>query len=77
MEVRDNELWLTGERKQEEENGKSYHCVEQHYGRFERVIPLPVEVDEGNVQAHYQDGVLKITVPKSAAVRSKRIPITT
>ncbi len=68
MEVRDNELWLTGERKQEKGNGKSYHCVERHYGRFERVIPLPVEVDEGNVQAHYQDGVLKITVPKSAAV---------
>jgi len=78
VEMRGNELWLTGERKQEkEEKGKNFHRVEQQYGRFDRVIPLPVAVDEGKIEAHYQDGVLKITVPKSEAVRPKRIPITT
>ena len=78
VEMRGNELWLTGERKQEkEEKDKNYHRVEQQYGRFERVIPLPVAVDDGKIEAHYQDGVLKITIPKSEAVRPKRIPITT
>ena len=78
VEIRGSELWLTGERKQEkEEKGRNYRHVEQQYGCFERVIPLPVEVDEGNIEAHYQDGVLKITVPKSEAVRAKRIPVKT
>ena len=78
VEMRGNELWLTGERKLEkEENGKNFHRIEQQYGRFERVIPLSVPVDEGTIEAHYRDGVLKITVPKSEAVRPKRIPIST
>ena len=65
-------------RKQEkEEKGKTYHRIEQEYGRFERVIPLPLPVDEGKVKAEYHDGILKIMVPKSEAVRPKRIPIST
>ncbi len=76
VEVRGQELWLSGERKQEkEEKGKTYHRVEQEYGRFERVIPLPAPVDEGKIKAEYHDGILKVMVPKSEAVRPKRIPI--
>jgi HSP20 family protein len=76
VEVRGQELWLSGERKQEkEEKGKTYHRIEQEYGRFERVIPLPTPVDEGAVKAEYHNGILKVLVPKSAAVRPKRIPI--
>ena len=78
IELRNNELWVSGERKQEkEEKHKTYRHTEQRYGRFERVIPLPVEVDEDNIEAHYQDGVLKITVPKSEAIRSKHISVRT
>jgi HSP20 family protein len=76
VEMRGNELWLLGERKQEkEEKGKNYHRIEQEYGRFERVIPLAAPVNEGKIKAHYQNGVLKITVPKSEAVRPKRVPV--
>jgi HSP20 family protein len=78
VEMRGNELWLTGERKQEkEEKGKNYHRIEQEYGRFERVIPLAAPVSENQIKAHYQNGVLKVTVPKSEAVRPKRVPIST
>jgi HSP20 family protein len=78
VEMRGNELWLSGERKQEkEEKGKNYHRIEQEYGRFERVIPLAMPVSDDKIKAHYQNGVLKVTVPKSEAVRPKRVPIST
>jgi len=78
VEMRGNELWLTGERKQEkEEKGKNFHRVEQEYGRFERVIPLAAPVSGDKIKAHYQNGVLKVTVPKSEAARPKRVPIST
>ena len=78
VEIRGNELWLAGERKQEkEEKGKNYHHIEQEYGRFERVIPLAASVNDGKIKAQYQNGVLKVTVPKSEAVRPKRVPVLT
>jgi HSP20 family protein len=76
VEMRGNTLWLTGERKQEkEEKGKNYHRIEQEYGRFQRVIPLALPVSEDKITAHYQSGVLNITVPKSEAVRPKRVTV--
>ncbi len=76
VEMRGNALWLTGERKQEkEEKGKNYRRIEQEYGCFERVIPLAVPVSEDKIKAHYRSGVLKVTVPKSEAVRPKRVPV--
>jgi HSP20 family protein len=78
VEIRENELWLTGERRHEkEESGKNYHRIEQEYGRFERVIPLAAPVSEDKIKTHYQNGVLTITAPKSEAVRSGRVPICT
>ena len=41
------------------------------------MIPLPLPVDESKIKAEYHDGILKITVPKSEAVRPERIPIAT
>ena len=78
VEMRGKELWVTGERKQEkEEKGKNYHHIEQEYGRFERVIPLAAPVSEDKIQAHYKNGVLKVAVPKSEAVRPKRVTVST
>lgn len=76
VELRGNELWLTGDRKQEkEEKGENYHRIEQEYGHFERVIPLAVPVNEDKINARYENGVLKITVPKIEAAKPKRIAI--
>ena len=78
VELRGSELWLAGERKQEkEEKGKNYHRIEQEFGRFERVVPLALPVSEDKIKAHYENGVLKVTVPKSEAVHPKRIAVTT
>lgn len=78
VEMRGNELWLSGERKEEkEEKGKNYRRIEQEYGRFERVIPLAAPVNEEKIAAKYQNGVLTVTIPKSEAVKPKRVPIST
>jgi HSP20 family protein len=78
IELKDRHLWITGERKCEcEEKGKTYHRIERQSGRFRRVIPLSESVEAEKVSADYKDGVLHIKVPKSEAVRPKRIEVKT
>jgi HSP20 family protein len=76
VELKDDQLWITGERKQEvEENDKTFHRVERHYGRFQRVIGLNDDADTDAVDAKYEDGVLRISVAKSEAALPKRIEV--
>ena len=75
-EIRNGDLWITGERKQEhEEKQKNWHCVERRYGQFRRVIGLGQDVDAEKINAEYRDGVLKITAPKAETAKLKRIPV--
>jgi HSP20 family protein len=78
MEVllQDGVLTLRGEKKAETED-KERHFSECFYGRFERSIPLGYEVEEDKVDAHFKNGVLTVTLPKSAKAQSsvKRITI--
>ncbi len=72
--VRDNILSLNGERKAEkEEKGESYHRVERSYGSFSRSFALPSSVDEAKVSAEYQDGVLRIHLPKREEAKPRKI----
>jgi len=76
VELRDNDLWITGERKEEhEEKQKNWHRIEHRYGQFRRVIPLAHNVDAEKIDAEYKDGVLKILVPKTESAKPKRIAI--
>ena len=76
MEVKDNQLWITGEKKEEQEqNGKRYHRVERRYGMFQRMIPLTTQVNADHIAADYKDGVLTVRVPKAESAKPKRIPI--
>ena len=52
---------------------------ERFYGRFERQITLDRDVDDSAVNATFKNGVLTVTVPRSARAveRSRRIPINT
>jgi len=52
-----------------------YHITERAYGRFERVLPLPAEIDQENTKANYKSGVLTLTMPKSKAVTPRVIQI--
>ena len=76
VEVKENALWITGEKKEEkEEKGKTFHRIERRAGMFRRVFQLPVEVSEEQVDARFAEGVLKITLPKAAKVAPKQIEV--
>jgi HSP20 family protein len=69
-------LTLKGEKKKEsEEKGENYHLVERSYGAFSRSVQLPAEVEEDKVKASYKDGILTITLPKSARAKERAIKI--
>ena len=78
VELKNEALWITGEKREEkEEKGKTFHRTERRYGEFRRTIPLPGTVNEEKVKAHFENGLLKVTIPKSEEAKPKRIPIKT
>lgn len=63
----DDTLTISGEKKEEKKSDKDeFHLIESAYGSFKRVIGLPQTVDLSKVEAHFQNGVLTIKVPKKA-----------
>ena len=76
LEVTANSLTINGERKSEiktEEEG--FTRTEFRYGKFHRVIPLPVQVDNTNVAAEYKDGSLNLTLPKAEEEKNKVVKV--
>jgi HSP20 family protein len=69
------ELTLQGERKPVGNETSTWHYRERGEGRFQRVLTLPVPVDAGKVEARLEQGVLRLVLPKSEAVRPHRIPV--
>jgi HSP20 family protein len=60
-------LSIKGEKKAErEEKKKNYHLTERSYGSFERSFHLPDDIDQQKIAADFDNGVLKVVVPKSA-----------
>ena len=75
LTVHDGVLTLRGEKKSQTED-KDRGYSERWYGRFERRIALPFGVEEAKAEASFRDGVLTVTLPKSAeAASGRRIPI--
>ncbi len=69
-------LIIKGEKKQKtEEKKENYHRIETRYGSFSRAFRLPAGVVQENVEAKYDKGVLKITLPKKEEVKPKQINI--
>lgn len=59
-------LIIKGEKHQEkEEKDKRFHRIERTYGSFYRTVRLPVEVRPDTIEAVYEDGILKVTLPKT------------
>lgn len=73
----DGMLIVSGERSQERrEEEEGYVRSERRYGHFYRAIPLPEGVDESNIDASFDKGVLEITVPVSGKhEQGRRIPV--
>ena len=77
LEVKDNTLTLSGEKKFEQPaEGVEYRRVERVAGKFVRSFTLPELVKHDAIKATYQDGVLEIQVPKAEEAKPKQIEIT-
>ncbi len=76
IEVTDNTLIVSGERKEEkEEKEASYYRREIAYGSFYRAIQLPSDIDPEKINAKYENGVLVIEIPKSEKARKREIKV--
>ncbi len=69
-------LSIAGERKEEpkEEKSESYR-EERYFGKFYRSVQLPTAVDADRVEAKYEDGVLRVTLPKTEEAKRKQIDV--
>lgn len=75
ISVEDGVLTLRGEKRSSRDDEESGYR-ERSYGSFERRIALPFNIDENACSAHFEDGVLKITLPKTEEkARGRRIPV--
>ncbi|BAY65239.1 heat shock protein Hsp20 [Calothrix brevissima NIES-22] len=72
IEVTENAVKVVAERKTEnQERTRS----EFYYGKFQRVIPLKARIQNTNVTADYQDGILTLTLPKSEQEKNKVVKV--
>lgn len=76
LRVEDNVLTIKGEKRTETED-KERHYSERYYGRFERRLAIPAEIDEERAEATFKNGVLTVALPKTDRAKdgAKRIPI--
>jgi HSP20 family protein len=75
--VDDDVLTIRGEMEQKDEAAEGqYLRREIRYGRFERSLRLPPTVDAEHAHAHFEHGMLKLTLPKKPEARSRTIKIT-
>jgi HSP20 family protein len=78
VSLQENVLTITGEKKQEKEEKEKderYHRVERSYGSFSRSMRLPAGVESGKVNATFKNGVLTVTLPKTASAKATPIPV--
>jgi len=69
-------LTLRGEIKEDEEyKNANYHIKEMRQGSFSRTMTLPVKVDADKAKAEFENGVLRLTMPKAEEVKPKTITV--
>jgi HSP20 family protein len=74
----DGTLTIRGEKKEEkEEKKKDYFMSERHYGSFQRSFTVPDGIDPEKIEAAFKNGVLTVTLPKTAESQKtvKRIEV--
>lgn len=78
IEVLDRYLVIRGEKQITREHTEGhYHVTECAYGRFERAIPLPDDVESDKAEASYNNGVLRVQLPKTESRQRKTIKVET
>ena len=76
LSIENNVITLRGERKFEKtEDTDNYHRVERSYGAFTRSFTLPQTVSAEGATAEYNNGVLRVTLPKREETKARRIQV--
>jgi HSP20 family protein len=74
MSVLGNQITISGEYPAPAE-GRQYLHRERSAGRFERTLTLPTELDSDKAEAHYEHGVMRLTVPRVETAKPRRIAL--
>jgi HSP20 family protein len=77
LSIENNVITLRGERRFEKtQETDNYHRVERSYGAFTRSFTLPQTVSGEGATAEYNNGVLRVTLPKREEAKPRRIQVT-
>ncbi|HET8622591.1 MAG TPA: Hsp20/alpha crystallin family protein [Gemmatimonadales bacterium] len=77
LTVETNVLTVRGEKREETRSDQEQtHRAERTYGWFERAFALPSTVDPEQIEARYENGILRITIRKADRARPREIPVT-
>lgn len=78
ISISGNTLTIKGEFTEEQEGErKNIHFRERRYGKFQRTATLPSTVDADKIEASFENGVLKLSLPKKEQAKPKQIPVKT
>ena len=76
LSIENNVITLRGERRFEKtDDTDNYHRVERSYGSFTRSFTLPQTVSAEGASAEYNNGVLRVTLPKKEETKARRIQV--
>ena len=73
IDLEDNRLTVSGERKLAEDLKDQLQKNESNYGAFKRSFRLSEDIDQGKIKANYEDGVLKIELPLLKKADTKKV----
>jgi HSP20 family protein len=76
IEIKEDQLLVAGERKiKKVSETEEYFRSERRYGKFTRVFSLPKNLKTELIEAHFENGVLEIVLPKVEKVETTKIKI--
>jgi HSP20 family protein len=72
VNIENGALTISSEKEEEKkEDDKNYKRREYSYNKFSRTFQLPENVDENNINAKYDNGILQVTIPKKEVTQTK------
>ena len=76
VELEDNVLTISGERKSDaEERKEGYYRIERAHGAFSRSLTLPEGIDAEGISASFSNGVLEVRIPKPEERKPRKVAI--
>ena len=75
--INDGVLAINAERKEDKKDEKDGRVIrqERYYGKFVRSLRLGSDIDENGIEARYEDGVLNLSLPKTAEVKPRKVDV--